>query len=136
MCLYKQFRNFLARTLPDEEARTWPSWFLLCNVAGMGEKRQPWDRDATDEAVANGNICSGWEVVCPDGLVRHNRYHNLGDAESHARFASDPAWFAKRGCRLAPKPGRVERSLPLCCGGKHEARLVVLQHAVIEHGEA
>jgi hypothetical protein len=66
-----------------------------------------------------------WNVVCPDGLIRHNPYHNLRDAESHARFASDPKWFSKHGCRLAPKPGRQELLLPPCCGGKHEAIAVV-----------
>lgn len=63
-------------------------------------------------------------VVCPDGLVRHLPYHNLGDAESHARRASDPEWFAKRGCRLAPKPSILENAMTPCPGGKHDVRLM------------
>jgi hypothetical protein len=80
--------------------------------------------------------CAGWEVVCPDGRVRHLPYHNLGDARSHARFASRPDWFAKRGCRLAPNPGRLEQSQPPCSGGEHTVRPVVVQHVGDETGEA
>lgn len=62
----------------------------------------------TRRSEENDPLCSGWQVVCPDGLKRHFPYHNLGDAESHARFASDPKWVAKRGsCRLAPKPSKL-----------------------------
>jgi hypothetical protein len=67
---------------------------------------------------------TGWIVVCPDGIRRHNPYHSLGDAEAHARRASDPEWFGKHGCRLAPKPGRLEREAPPCPGGKHEVKLL------------
>ena len=66
-----------------------------------------------------------WEVVCPDGDVRHYPYHNRGDAEAHADRASDPSWFARRGCRLAPKPAPLEASRPPCPGGRHEARPVL-----------
>ena len=68
--------------------------------------------------------CAGWEVVCPDGRVRHLPYHNLGDARSHARFASRPDHFARRGCRLAPNPGQLERSCSPCSGGEHAVRPV------------
>lgn len=64
-----------------------------------------------------------WVVVCPDGLVRHLPYSHLDDAESHAKRASDPAWFAKRGCRLAPKPTILETAVSPCPGGKHDVRL-------------
>jgi hypothetical protein len=67
----------------------------------------------------NDQVNEGWEVVCPDGEMRHYPYHNLGDAESHARFASDPKWFAKRRCRLAPKPSSKEVSMSPCPGGRH-----------------
>jgi hypothetical protein len=86
-------------------------------------------------AERNG-ICAGWEVCCPDGIRRHNPYHNLGDAEAHARRASDPNWFAKRGCRLAPKPGRLEREAPPCSGGEHKAVPIIVQHARGERGIA
>lgn len=75
---------------------------------------------------------AGWEIVCPDGRVRHFPYHNLGDAKSHARFASDPVHFAKRGCRLAPKPSRLELGQPPCCGGKHAVRAMAIDHQITE----
>jgi hypothetical protein len=87
------------------------------------------------QETSDGN-CAGWEVVCPDGRVRHLPYHNLGDARSHARFASRPDWFAKRGCRLAPKTGRLEQSQPPCLGGEHSVRLVVVSHVHTERAEA
>jgi hypothetical protein len=64
-----------------------------------------------------------FEVVCPDDLVRHYPYHNLGDAESHAEIASRPE--AKRGCRLALKTSRLEQSMPPCPGGHHTVRRIV-----------
>jgi len=72
-------------------------------------------------------LCSGWEVVCPDGVKRHYPYHNLGDARAHAKRASDPKWFAMRGCRLAPKPSKLELSLPKCPGGRHEAKPILME---------
>ena len=81
-------------------------------------------------------VCGGWEVVCPDGATRHFPYHNLGDAESHAAHASDPVWFAKRRCRLAPKPTDLELSKGTCPGGAHHVRSIVLQHSSVERAEA
>lgn len=63
-----------------------------------------------------------YEVVCPDNLVRHLPYANKGDAEAHAKLASDPSWFKKRSCRLAPKPSVFQTSMPPCGGGEHFVR--------------
>lgn len=82
------------------------------------------------------DLCAGWEVVCPDHRVRHLPYHNLGDARGHARLASDPERFARRGCRLAPKAGALERSQPPCPGGTHTVRPIVMEHAHAERNEA
>ena len=30
------------------------------------------------------HICTGWSIVCPDGLVRSYPYYNKGDAEFDA----------------------------------------------------
>lgn len=76
---------------------------------------------------ADDALCSGWEVVCPDGVKRHYPYHNLGDAKSHARLASDPTRFANRGCRLAPKPSKLELALPKCPGGRHEVKPILME---------
>jgi len=72
-------------------------------------------------------ICGGWEVVCPDGRVRHNPYHNLGDAESTAEIASRFAFGElgpeeRAGCRMWPEPSRVELASPPCSGGLHTVR--------------
>ena len=86
---------------------------------------------SSDDCICSGPpddpLCSGWEVVCPDGLKRHNPYHNLGDARSHAEHASDPSWFQKRGCRLAPKPAKLELSQPKCPGGRHVVKPILLE---------
>lgn len=86
----------------------------------------------SSEADLHDLVCSGWEIVCPDGRVRHYPYHNHGDAQSHAEFASDPKWFAKRGCRLGPESDELELSQPPCPGGDHVARPIMLVH---HHGE-
>lgn len=58
-----------------------------------------------------------WEVVCPDGLVRHLPYINRGDALCDAEVYSD------EGCR-----GRSARRNPLqlqqapCPEAKHRVR--------------
>lgn len=87
-------------------------------------------------ANSHGHRCVGWEVICPDGIRRHYPYHNEDDAKDHADLASDASWFAKRGCRLAPKPSPLELSKPPCPGGHHEARAMMLEHASVERGEA
>lgn len=69
--------------------------------------------------------CTGyWEIVCPDGRLRHYPYHNRGDAEADARALSDPKRFAARGCRLGPGSSARERSQPPCPGGLHVVRPV------------
>ncbi len=85
--------------------------------------------------VAERGICAGWEVICPDGLSRHYPYHNYGDAESHTRRASDPGWFARRGCRLAPKASARELSMPPCPGGRHLVVALPIVHPRV-HGRA
>lgn len=63
----------------------------------------------------------------------------MTDAVEHvvdAAHASDPQWFKKRKCRLAPKPSRFELAKPECVGGKHRVRPIVLQHPRIERGKA
>jgi hypothetical protein len=61
--------------------------------------------------------CDAWEVVCPDGRVRHYAYGNQGDAEFDAGLCS-------KRCRLYPKTSPLERSLPECSGGAHHVRAV------------
>lgn len=77
------------------------------------------------ERGPRNNPAHGYEIVCPDGRVRHYPYHNKGDALSTARTVSDPAWHGERGaCRIAPNPSPLEESQPPCPGGKHTVRPV------------
>lgn len=80
--------------------------------------------------------CTGWRVVCPDGLYRHNPYHNEGDAIGHAQLASDPAWFAERGCRLAPKPTQRQQAMSPCSGGRHAVEPMLVEHADVSPATA
>lgn len=75
-------------------------------------------------------LCTGYEVVCPDGCVRHYPFHNEGDAESTARLASE------RRCRLWPKPSPLELSQPPCPEGHHVVRPMVFLEAVEDVGQA
>ena len=63
---------------------------------------------------------NGWEIVCPDGRVRHYPYINFGDAECDAEVC-------ERRCQMYPKRGSLERKHGACPGGKHEVRPVVFQ---------
>ena len=72
--------------------------------------------------MSNTPSCGGWEVVCPDGRVRHYPFHNHGDAESTAQLAT------QRRCRLWPEPSDLETSQLPCPEGKHEVRLVADMH--------
>lgn len=67
-----------------------------------------------------------YEVVCPDGLVRHEPYVAETSAAEHAELAAFPPRFARRRCRLGPIAGALERSLPPCSGGAHTVRAVEL----------
>ena len=90
---------------------------------------------ARAEADRLDSGCAGWEVVCPDGRVRHWPYHNLDDAEAHAERASDLRWIARRGsCRLAPDMDELEASQPPCPGGRHETRPMLIVHLHRERG--
>ncbi len=55
----------------------------------------------------------GWEVVCPDGRVRHYPYFNEGDARCDADV------LARRGCEIDPD---WWEKLPACPGGDHAVR--------------
>jgi len=57
-----------------------------------------------------------FEIVCPDGLVRHFPYQHEGDATSDAAVAE-----TKR-CQFYPKPNRLEEAFGACPGGRHLVR--------------
>jgi hypothetical protein len=63
--------------------------------------------------------CPGWEIVCPDGLIRDYPYHNREDAEDMAEVMT-----TKRCNGLWPKPGRLELEQPPCPEGKHVVRAI------------
>lgn len=82
----------------------------------------------TDEESGSNNpgkknaSCDGFEVVCPDGHVRHYPFHNEGDAASAANRATT------KKCRPAPNPSPIELLHPPCLGGEHTVRAIDLSH--------
>lgn len=60
-----------------------------------------------------------WEVVCPDGLLRHFPYINEGDARHDAKLMTE-----RRRCNFYPKPSVLETQLGPCPLGEHVARRV------------
>lgn len=76
-------------------------------------------------------LCHGYEIVCPDDVVRHHPYHNKGDADC------DAGVYTKRGCgvrgydRLRPEDPRGA-----CPQGGHTVRPIAFTHPEhSEHGE-
>ena len=67
--------------------------------------------------------CVGWEIVCPDGSVRHHPYHNEGDARSDARTCS------RRDCEADDELNPVAARLPPCPQGVHSVRLTAFLHS-------
>jgi hypothetical protein len=62
-----------------------------------------------------------FEIVCPDGHVRHFPYTNFGDAEF------DAGLIDKSGrCRFYATPNELEAKLPVCPGGAHTVRPVAV----------
>ena len=58
----------------------------------------------------------GWEIVCPDGKIRHYPYTNFDDAEFDAKLA------AKGRCRFYLEPNELEVTHGPCPGGPHGVR--------------
>jgi hypothetical protein len=63
----------------------------------------------------------GFEVVCPDGRVRHYPYHNEDDAICDAEV------FAEQKCSIYPEPSPLEKRHPPCPEGKHTVRAIEFQ---------
>ncbi len=91
-----------------------------------------------DNRALGRSACCSWEVVCPDGRVRHYPYHNLGDAESTARIASKSgvAPGERVGCRMWPEPSPLEAAQPPCPGGSHTVRPIHLGQAKAQRGQS
>ncbi len=61
-------------------------------------------------------LATGWEVICPDGRVRHYPYLSREQAEAEA-------WRFDHACRsTGSRPTALETSQPPCPGGHHVAR--------------
>lgn len=59
-----------------------------------------------------------WQIVCPDGLVRHFPYVN----DTAARYDANAR--TEHGCRLSAKMNKLEAAHPPCPGGEHTIRRV------------
>lgn len=86
-----------------------------------------------------GHTCLGWEVVCPDGLVRFYPFHNEDDARSEATALSNqeekpPGHDGRPGCSPWLKPSDLELQHPPCGGGRHTVRPIPFLHGSSERG--
>jgi hypothetical protein len=54
-----------------------------------------------------------WELVCPDGGVRHFPYSSKDDAEYDATLCTE------EGCQIFPESQWLEAARPPCVGGPH-----------------
>lgn len=88
-----------------------------------------------ESASPFGTPCSGWEIVCPDGRVRHYPYHNREDAEDTALEAEARRASTAR-CSFWDQPSDLELSQPQCPGGSHVVRLIPMQHITACRGSA
>lgn len=64
-------------------------------------------------SVSSCRSATGWELVCPDGGVRHFPYAEKGDAEY------DSTLCAEEGCQIFPESYSLEAARPPCVGGPH-----------------
>jgi hypothetical protein len=61
-------------------------------------------------------VTDWWQIICPDGLVRHFPYVSQEAAEVDADCCS------KLGCRMTPKMNPLEVAHPPCPRGVHTIR--------------
>lgn len=61
-------------------------------------------------------VIVGYEVVCPDGHVRHYPYTNEGDADCDAEI------FSKK-CQSYEEKNDLEKKFPPCQGGEHVVKI-------------
>jgi len=65
------------------------------------------------DSVPSCRTTTDWELVCPDGGVRHFPYANKLDAEYDATLCAD------EGCQIFPESFSLEAARPPCVGGPH-----------------
>jgi hypothetical protein len=61
-----------------------------------------------------------FEIVCPDGVVRHLPYHQRSDAVFDARVCTTRSNHDANGCNLYPQDPPQD---PPCPGGTHTVRV-------------
>ena len=66
------------------------------------------------DSVPSCRTTTDWELVCPDGGVRHFPYANKLDAEYDATLCSE------EGCQIFPESFSLEAKRPACVGGPHQ----------------
>lgn len=75
------------------------------------------NHDVSPPSAPSRRNASGWEIVCPDGGLRHFPYATRDDAEFDATLC------AEEGCQIFPESTWLEPRRPTCMGGPH--RIVV-----------
>jgi hypothetical protein len=98
---------------------------------GTKAMKQVSTRSPASHSIARqaGVLCAGWEIVCPDGRVRHYPFHNLDDAE-------DAAGHCAKRCDPYKIPSDLMTSQPPCPHGTHTVRPVVMQDKALSRGQS
>ena len=65
------------------------------------------------DSVPSCRTATAWELVCPDGGVRHFPYADKDDADYDATLCSE------EGCQIFPESYSLEAARPPCIGGPH-----------------
>ena len=71
------------------------------------------EAETSPQIVPSRSTTTAWEVVCPDGGVRHFPYADKNDAEYDATLC------AEEGCQIFPESQWLEPRRPPCSGGRH-----------------
>ncbi|HEU5073925.1 MAG TPA: hypothetical protein VFU02_07125 [Polyangiaceae bacterium] len=70
-----------------------------------------------DQLPQSRRSTMAWEIVCPDGGVRHFPYADKSDADF------DVTLCAEEGCQIFPESHWLEATRPPCAGGPHRVVL-------------
>jgi hypothetical protein len=69
--------------------------------------------------IPSDAMTSSWQIVCPDGRVRHYPYRNRDDALADAHVCDH------RGCQFYAEQNELETGAPPCTGAPHRVQMAV-----------
>ena len=99
-----------------------PKYLASARGEGSGQSDRIGELVETDDQECD---CGGWEIVCPDGRVRHYPFHGKGDADADAEE------MLSRCCQVWKQPSELKISQPPCPEGRHTVRAVNVRGAAV-----